>query len=216
MERGKREGCGGRSEGRSRERGCGGTEKGIAPGLLHRVDSNAEDLALATPGDVLPQLPAASFVAAPFFLHQVRKCSLNPAAYRAAAPHGPSWTPFCSPPHHHCRCCNLPAGQPLPSLAGSCSCPAPQEEPRPAGGAEPSHSAPGTAGSVLPRLTTTTKATATWDLSWVTAFSRQRLFQKSTRQKENRDPLSACAAKLKQEEASPPSAVVGMAPTPAG
>lgn len=64
MERGKREGCGGmRSEGRSRERGC---EKRIAPGLLHRVDSNAEDLALATPGDVPPQLPAASFVAAPF------------------------------------------------------------------------------------------------------------------------------------------------------
>lgn len=70
--------------------------------------------------------------------------------------------------------------------------------------------------SVLLHLTTITKPTTAWDLSWVTAFSRQRLFQKSTRQKENRDPLSASAAKLKQEEASPPSAVVGMAPTPAG
>lgn len=58
MKRGKREGCGGSSEGR-RNRGCGGTEKGIALGELHKVDSNAEDLALAAPEDVPPssQLP---------------------------------------------------------------------------------------------------------------------------------------------------------------
>ena len=83
MKRRKREGRGGRSEGwrRSRERGWRGKEKGIAPGELHKVDGNAEDLALAAPGDVPPQLPAASVVAAPFFLHQVRKCSLNPAGH---------------------------------------------------------------------------------------------------------------------------------------
>lgn len=58
---------------------------------------------------------------------------------------------------------------------------------------EASHSGHRTAESVLLHLTTITKPTATWDLFYITSFSRQGLFQRHEAKGEPGSPLSLCS-----------------------